>query len=57
MPAKAYDTKDHIAALRAAKVTPHVTQNDGVTKTGKRRTSAIDARGTRAMACRKRAGR
>jgi transposase len=44
---KAYDTKDHIAALRAADVTPHVTQNKGETKTGKRRTSAIDARTTR----------
>jgi transposase len=43
----AYDTRDHIAALRAAKVTPHVTQNDGLTKTGKRRKSAIDARTTR----------
>jgi hypothetical protein len=44
---KAYDTKDHIAALRAANVTPHVTQNDGLTKTGRRRKSAIDARTTR----------
>jgi transposase len=44
---KAYDTQDHIAALRAANVTPHVAQNDAVTKTGKRRTSAIDSRTTR----------
>lgn len=44
---KAYDTADHVAALRAANVTPHVTQNDGVTKTGKRRRSAIDRRTTR----------
>ena len=44
---KAYDTVDHVANLRAANVTPHVTQNDGVTKTGKRRTSAIDERTTR----------
>jgi transposase len=44
---KAYDTQDHIAALRAANVTPHVTQNDSVTKTGKRRRSALDARTTR----------
>jgi transposase len=44
---KAYDTKKHVAALRAANVTPHVTQNNGETKTGKRRTSAIDARTTR----------
>jgi transposase len=44
---KAYDTRDHIAALRATNVTPHVTQNNGVTKTGKQRKSAIDARTTR----------
>jgi transposase len=44
---KAYDTADHIAALRKMRVTPHVTQNDAETKTGKRRRSAIDARTTR----------
>jgi transposase len=44
---KAYDTTDHVAKLRAINVTPHVTQNDGVTKTGKRRRSAIDGRTTR----------
>ena len=44
---KAYDTTDHVAKLRAAHVTPHVTQNDGPTKTGKRRKSAIDERTTR----------
>ena len=44
---KAYDTADHVAELRAIAVTPHVTQNDTVTKTGKRRRSAIDARTTR----------
>jgi transposase len=44
---KAYDTKDHVAALRKMNVTAHVAQNDAVTKTGKRRTSAIDARTTR----------
>ena len=44
---KAYDSADHVAALRAANITPHVAQNDGLTKTGKRRTSAIDARTTR----------
>ncbi|MGH7261845.1 MAG: IS5 family transposase [Nitrospiraceae bacterium] len=44
---KAYDTADHVAALRAANVTPHVAQNDCVTKTGKRRKSAIDDRTTR----------
>lgn len=41
---KAYDTADHVANLRAANVTPHVTQNTGVTKTGKQRRSAIDRR-------------
>jgi transposase len=44
---KAYDTADHVAALRAANVTPHAAQNDCVTKTGKRRKSAIDGRTTR----------
>jgi transposase len=44
---KAYDTSDHIAALRQMNVTPHVAQNDCLTKTGKRRRSAIDARTTR----------
>ena len=38
---KAYDTIDHVANLRAINVTPHVTQNDGITSTGKRRQSAI----------------
>jgi hypothetical protein len=44
---KAYDTADHVAALRAINVTPHVTQNNAVTKTGKNRRSAIDERTTR----------
>jgi len=44
---KAYDTADHIAALRKAGVTPHVTQNNGTTKTGRNRRSAIDGRTTR----------
>jgi transposase len=43
---KAYDTRDHVAALRRMNVTPHVTQNDALTKTGRRRTSAIDERTT-----------
>jgi transposase len=34
---KAYDTADHVAHLRAINVTPHVTQNDSITSTGKRR--------------------
>ena len=44
---KAYDTADHVAALRQMQVTPHVAQNDAETKTGRRRRSAIDARTTR----------
>ncbi len=44
---KAYDTSDHVAALRKINVTPHVTQHNGETKTGKRRRSAIDLRTTR----------
>lgn len=44
---KAYDTADHVAALRKAGVTPHVTQNNTVTKTGRFRRSAIDGRTTR----------
>jgi transposase len=44
---KAYDTADHVANLRAINVTPHVTQNNGVGKTGKRRRSAVDERTTR----------
>jgi transposase len=38
---KGYDVKDHVAALRKLKVTPHVAQNDT------HRKSAIDARTTR----------
>ena len=44
---KAYDTRDHVTALRQLNVTPHVAQNDALTKTGRRRTSAIDKRTTR----------
>jgi transposase len=44
---KAYDTADHVAALRELGVTPHVARNDAPTKTGKRRRSAIDGRTTR----------
>jgi hypothetical protein len=44
---KAYDTAEHVAALRDMKVTPHVASNDAATKTGKRRRSAIDGRTTR----------
>jgi transposase len=44
---KAYDTAGHVANLRAIKVTPHVTQNEAITSTGKHRHSAIDGRTTR----------
>ena len=44
---KAYDSRDHVTALRRMNVTPHVAQNDALTKTGRRRTSAIDNRTTR----------
>jgi transposase len=44
---KAFDTADHVAALRKIGVTPHVAQNEAATKTGKRRRSAIDRRTTR----------
>ncbi len=44
---KAYDCRDHVIALRRFNVTPHVAQNDALTKTGRRRTSAIDKRTTR----------
>ena len=44
---KAYDTADHVANLRASNITPHVTQNNSPTKTGKSRRSAIDERTTR----------
>jgi len=44
---KAYDTADHVANLRAINVTPHVTQNNGITKAGRYRRSAIDQRTTR----------
>jgi transposase len=44
---KAYDVADFVAALRQRKVTAHVACNDHLTKTGKRRRTAIDARTTR----------
>jgi hypothetical protein len=43
----AYDTSDHVAALREMNITPHVAQNDSLTKTGKHRSSAVDGRTTR----------
>jgi len=44
---KGYDVMDFVSALRARRVTPHIARNDHVTKTGKRRRSAIDGRTTR----------
>ena len=41
---KAYDTANHVANLRTRNATPHVTQNNSVTKTGRSRESAIDGR-------------
>jgi hypothetical protein len=41
---KAYDTSDHVAALREMNITPHVAQNDSLTKTGKHRSSAVGVR-------------
>src|SRR3977135_1917019 len=40
-------TKGHGEARRASNVTPHVAQNNGPAKIGKRRRSSIDARTTR----------
>jgi hypothetical protein len=34
---KAYDTRDHVEALRRRNVTPHVSQNNAPTKTGQAR--------------------
>jgi transposase len=44
---KGYDAKADIEALRHMGVTPHIAQNNTETKTGKRRTTAIDGRTTR----------
>jgi hypothetical protein len=43
---KAYDSRDHVAALRQMIVTPHVAQYSIRSKPGWRRTSAIDKRTT-----------
>jgi transposase len=57
---KAYDVTDFVGDLRARSVTPHIARNDHVTKTGKRRKSAIDDRTLRhagyaiSQCCRKR---
>jgi transposase len=44
---KAYDVTDFIAALRQRNVTPHIAVDGHLTKTGKRRKTAIDTRTTR----------
>lgn len=44
---KGYDAASFVGDLRQMAVTPHVARNDAVTKTGKRRRSAIDGRTTR----------
>jgi transposase len=44
---KAYDVREFVQDLRDCNITPHVAVNDHVTKTGKRRKSAIDGRTTR----------
>src|SRR5260370_5009191 len=41
---KAYDVAEFVSDLRTRSVTPHVARNDHVTKTGKRRKTAIDGR-------------
>lgn len=44
---KAYDVTEFIAALRERNVTPHIAIDGHLTKTGKRRKTAIDTRTTR----------
>ena len=44
---KAYDVSGFVAGLRARKVTPHIAIDGHLTKTGKRRKTAIDRRTTR----------
>jgi len=44
---KAYDAADYVANLRGSNITPHVTQNNGPTKIGTSRRSAIDERTAR----------
>ena len=44
---KGYDVASFVGDLRQMAVTPHIAKNDTVTKTGKRRRSAIDARTAR----------
>ena len=44
---KAYDVTEFIVALRQRNVTPHIAIDGHLTKTGKRRKTAIDTRTTR----------
>ena len=44
---KGYDAAGFVGELRRMAVTPHIARNDAVTKTGKRRRSAVDGRTTR----------
>ena len=44
---KGYDAASFVGELRQMVVTPHIARNDAMTKTGKRRRSAVDARTTR----------
>jgi hypothetical protein len=44
---KAYDVTAFVGDLRARKITPHIAVNGAVSKTGKRRKTAIDGRTTR----------
>lgn len=44
---KGYDAASFVGELRRMAVTPHIARNDAVTKTGKRRRSAVDGRTTR----------
>ncbi len=44
---KAYDVTEFVGDLRARRVTPHIARDNHVTKTGKRRKTAIDGRTTR----------
>jgi hypothetical protein len=44
---KSYDAASFVGDLRRLAVTPHIARNDALTKTGKRRRSAIDGRTTR----------
>ena len=48
---KGYDARSFIEALRQMVVTPHIARNDSLTKTGKRRRSAMDERTTRHAGC------